>query len=312
MSRFNFTFQQDSKDNTGGGFPSRLKEHDQWLVTREKVSVAPATGWKKSVNHLTFTEAQEKAEQLGGAVAFCFTESGPFVGFDLDDVTVGGEFTEEALAIVQRLDSYTEVSSSGTGLHVIAEGDHSDDRKHRTDLTEAGHLEVYDESRYFVLSGDVYDGFTSVESRPAVVREVQDDHLPERQKFSFTGQQKPVNEQEFDGGQTDATPEQVRRTIEEFGKCDRSDVDSTRVLRWWRGQNGTKTSASEADMAFIEQLYFWCQGDQQLMDECFRTSGRMRSKWDEVHYSNGDTYGERHIRIACRRGDDEFDGRYVQ
>jgi len=314
MSRFEFSVQSDREDNTGGGdrLPSSLKGHDQWLVTQKKKPVVPPEGWQKSVNQLAFTEAQDKAEQIGGEVAFCFTESGPFIGFDLDNVKPDGEFTDEALGIVRRLDSYTEASSSGTGLHIIAEGDHSDDHKHRGDLSEVGHLEVYDESQYFVITGDVYDNFISVESRSTVVREVQDNHLSEGQKFSFTGQQKPVSEQEFDGGQTDATPEQVRRTIEEYGKCSHTDVDHTRVLRWWRGQDGMKASASEADMAFIEQLYFWCQGDQQLMDDCFRTSGRMRSKWDKVHYSNGDTYGKRHIRIACRRGDDEFNGRYVQ
>lgn len=37
MSRFEFTVQQDSEDNTGGdGIPSRLWEHDQWLVTQDK------------------------------------------------------------------------------------------------------------------------------------------------------------------------------------------------------------------------------------------------------------------------------------
>ncbi len=86
----------------------------------------------------------------------------------------------------------------------------------------------------------------------------------------------------------------------------------SRVLHWWDGLNDGKPSASEADMAFIEQLYFWCQGDQQLMDECFRAFGRMRDKWDEVHYANEDTYRERHIRKACRRGNDTFDGRYIQ
>lgn len=176
MSRFDFTFEQGTEDNTGvgDGLPSRLKDHDQWLVTQEKKPVAPSTGWHESVNQLAFTEAQSKAEQLGGTVAFCFTEGGPFVGFDLDDVTVDSEFTEEALEIVRRLDSYTEVSSSGTGLQVITEGNHSDDYKHRGDLSEAGHLEVYDESRYFVLTGDVYDGFSSAKSRPTAVREVQE------------------------------------------------------------------------------------------------------------------------------------------
>jgi hypothetical protein len=84
---------------------------------------------------------------------------------------------------------------------------------HDCDKVESGHLEVYDTDRYFTLTGDVYDGHTSVESRPTVVREIQDDYLPERRTFSFAGQQKPVSEQESDGGQTDATPEQVRRQV---------------------------------------------------------------------------------------------------
>ena len=316
MSRF--TFQQDNQNNTGGGrFPSRLKAHDQWLVTQGKKPVVPPKGWQKSVNLLPFTEAQDKAEQLGGEVAFCFAESNPFVGFDLDDVKKDGDFTDEALEIVQRLHSYTEVSSSGTGLHVIAEGERLDDRKHRGDLSKGGHLEVYDESRYFVLTGDVYDGFTSVESRPTVVREVQDDYLPESQKFSFTGQQKPVGKQDFDGEQTDANPEQVRRTIRAYVESDNHDVDRE-VLSLWRGSNEGRNTTSEADMAFVKQLYYWCQGDQRLMDGCFRASGRygMRPqptpKWDVVHYSNGDTYGERIIQKVCQTNSDTFGGRYIK
>jgi primase-polymerase (primpol)-like protein len=313
VSRFEFSVQQDSEDNTGAGdcLPSRLKEHDQWLVTQHKEPVAPSEGWQKSVNQLTFTKAQGKAEQLGGEVAFCFTEGGPFVGFDLDDVKADGEFTDEARTIVQRLDSYTEVSSSGTGLHVIAEGDHSDDHKNRGDLSEAGHLEVYDNGQYFALTGEVYDGFTSVESRPTGIQEVQDDYLPERQKVSFTGQQKPVSEQEFDGGQTDATPEQVRRTIRAYVKTDSHDVDRE-VLRLWQGSDEGRPSVSEADMAFVKQLYYWCKGDQQLMDECFRASGRMRPKWDEVHSADGATYGEMTIQKVCRTNSDTFGGRYLE
>jgi len=210
---------------------------------------------------------------------------------------------------VQRLNSYTEVSSSGTGLHVIAEGEELDNRKIEAVLSTCGHLEVYDTNRYFVLTGDVYDDFTSVESRPTVVRAVQDDYLPERQKFSFTGQQKPVSEQEFDGGQTDVTPEQVHRTIRAYVKTDSKDVDGE-VLRLRQGSDEGRPSASEADMAFVKQLYYWCKGDQQLMDECFRASGRMRPKWDE--YRSDQTYGEMTIRKVCRTNSDTFGGRYVE
>ena len=113
----NFTFSKPDEH-----FPKRLKQYDQWLVTRDKKPVAPSKGWNDLVNLLSFTEVQRKAEQLSGDVAFCFTECDPFVGFDLDGVTQEDGFTDDALDLVNRLDSYTEVSSSGTGLHVITEG----------------------------------------------------------------------------------------------------------------------------------------------------------------------------------------------
>ncbi|WP_425433165.1 hypothetical protein [Halarchaeum grantii] len=65
-------------------------------------------------------------------------------------------------------------------------------------------------------------------------------------------------------------------------------------------------------MAFVKQLYYWCKGDQQLMDERFRASGRMRPKWDEVHSSDGATYGERTIRNVCRTNSETFGWRYVE
>jgi putative DNA primase/helicase len=41
----------------------------------------------------------------------------------------------------------------------------------------------------------------------------------------------------------------------------------------------------------MKQLYYWCRGDQQLIDGCFQASRRMRPKWDEVNSSDGTTYG---------------------
>jgi len=240
-------------------------------------------------------------------VAFCFTESGPFVGVDLDDVKADDEFTEEARTIVQRLDSYTEVSSSGEGLHVIVEGEGVDDRKHRSDLSEAGHLEVYDESRYFVLTGNVYDGLTSVESRPTAVREVQDDHLPREREFAFTAKQEPVDGHGIDEGEV--TPAQIHQTIRAYVEDDNHTVDRE-VLRLWQGSDEGRESPSEADMALVKQLYYWCKADERLMDECFRASGRTRPKWDE---QRGDqTYGEMTIQNVCRTNSEIFGGRYVR
>ena len=300
-----FTFSEPDEH-----FPGRLKQHDEWLVTRDKKPVAPSKGWQKSVNLLSFTEARQKAGQFGGDVAFCFTETGPFVGFDFDDVKEASDFTDEALTLVERLDSYTEVSSSGTGLHIIAEGEHLDNRKTRGDLSEAGHLEVYDESRYFVLTGDIYNGLEAVESRSTAVRVVQEEHLPKTTSEGSAGKQKPLSEQEYASESPDVTPKQVRRTIEAYVNSNKHDVDEA-VLRLWGGSDEGYESTSEADMALLSHLYFWCQGDPRLMDECFRASSRMRRKWDEVRTSDGATYGELTIREVCRSNTETFGGKYV-
>ncbi|ELZ30580.1 hypothetical protein C475_00520 [Halosimplex carlsbadense 2-9-1] len=66
------------------------------------------------------------------------------------------------------------------------------------------------------------------------------------------------------------------------------------------------------DMFFMNQLYYWCKSNQQLMDECFRASGGVRPKWDEVHASDGATYGKMTIEKVCRTNSDTFGGRYVE
>ena len=92
--------------------------------------------------------------------------------------------------------------------------------------------------------------------------------------------------------------ERVRRTIWTYVKSNGHDVDRE-VLRLWRNSDEGRPPASEADMAFLAQLHYWCRDDQQLVDECFRASGRMRPKWDDIHSSNGATYGEMTIRKVC-------------
>lgn len=303
MSQFDFS---EAGDDSNEPFPDRLKQYDQWLVTSEKRPLVPSRGWQKLVNLLPFTEARDKAEQLDGTLAFCFTENGPFVGFDLDDVTCDNDFTEEALSLVEQLDTYTEVSSSGEGFHCIAEGVHLDERKTRDNLSEAGHLEVYDENRYFVLTGDVYEARETVERRPSVVRAVQDEYLPESSSNDSTGTQKPLSEQDFTGESPDTTPKQVRRTIETY--VEYNDVDEA-VLRLWQGSDEGYSSPSEADMAFVSHLYFWCKGDARLMDKCFRDSNRMRPKWDEKR--GNQTYGEMTVRKACRENSETFGGKYI-
>ena len=53
---------------------------------------------------------------------------------------------------------------------------------------------------------------------------------------------------------------------------------------------------SDADMAFVSMLAFWCGCDEEQIDRIFRSSGMMRPKWDE--HRGESTYGTLTIRNA--------------
>jgi len=95
-----------------------------------------------------------------------FADDDPIVGVDLDDCRdpETGDVDDAALDIIGRLDSYTEVSPSGTGYHVLITGELPDGRNRR------GSVELYDTARFFTVTGD------HVERTPTRVARRQDAH----------------------------------------------------------------------------------------------------------------------------------------
>jgi len=59
-------------------------------------------------------------------------------------------------------------------------------------------------------------------------------------------------------------------------------------------------SQSDADMAFVSMLAFWCGNVEEQIDRIFRTSGLMRDKWDRM--TGEATYGQITIRNAIASG----------
>ena len=53
-------------------------------------------------------------------------------------------------------------------------------------------------------------------------------------------------------------------------------------------------------MALCCLLAFWTGGNATQMDRLFRQSGLYREKWDEVHYADGSTYGEKTVERAIQ------------
>jgi FtsZ-binding cell division protein ZapB len=60
-------------------------------------------------------------------------------------------------------------------------------------------------------------------------------------------------------------------------------------------------------MALCALLAFWTGSDIQRMDRLVRDSGLMRQKWDEVHFSDGSTYGEKTVERAAMTVTDHYE-----
>ena len=151
-----------------------MRFYRQWVVWRfeepegrkpTKVPYSPLFPGKASVtNPQTWGSFEDAvaAFEAGGfdGIGFVLTREDPFAFIDLDDVwtpDAGGVFPygdpAEAFArqtkIHHEFATYAELSPSGKGLHLIAEGSVERGRKR-------GGVEVYTQERFMTMTGNVY------------------------------------------------------------------------------------------------------------------------------------------------------------
>ncbi len=164
--------RQRGQDGRFSAVPKELCERPQWVVWRledrdgkpTKVPYCAGTGrHASSADAATWVPYDDavRAAMNGtySGIGFVLSKDDPYTGIDLDHVRdpVTGEVDPVAMRIVERLNSYTEVSQSGTGLHVLVQATLPGPGR-RTRLVGAlrddAQIEMYDSGRYFVMTGD--------------------------------------------------------------------------------------------------------------------------------------------------------------
>lgn len=146
------------------GVPDELKTYRAWILWKlARVGDKPTkhpycvhTGRRaSSTDSRTWGSFEEvlKAYEVGGykGVGFVFSSGDPYCGVDLDAAVEPetGEVADWAERIVEDLDGYTELSPSGTGLHIIVKG------KVPSGGNRRGSVEMYDQGRFFTVTGRV-------------------------------------------------------------------------------------------------------------------------------------------------------------
>lgn len=152
------TNQQDI-DN----IPQQLREYPNWVCYKlidkgesklTKIPYDPKTGRPAKANDpktwRTFDQALEAAKNPKckyDGIGFEFSKEDPFCGVDLDSCVENGVILPWAKEIIDKLNSYTEYSPSGTGVHIIVEA------VLPGQLCRKGHVEMYDHGRFFTMTG---------------------------------------------------------------------------------------------------------------------------------------------------------------
>ena len=282
---------------------------DNW-VTWGKKGVAPtkkpwnpATGQAAKANDPSTWvdfETAVQAVQSGNytGIGFEFTKEAGIVGVDFDHCINPdtGDIDEWVLDWAQKFDSYTEISQSGTGIHILVRGA-------IPEAIKTPKAEMYDNRRYFALTGDTEE--------PRPVKPAQDviDALFSELRSKRAPQESPAPT-------VDAVAEKKEN------RC--AALSDSEVLEKARnGRHGALFSAlydrgevnsyqdgdhSAADQRVCNALAFYTKCNKEQMDRLFRQSALMRDgrapgqkDWDGEHDpENHRTYGQMTIDEAVK------------
>ncbi len=107
----------------------------------------------------TFSQAVEAYERHGMGMGFALDDSG-VTCLDLDGCRnpETGVFEAWALAIIERAQTYGEVSPSGTGAKLFFRGKLPEWANHKYERPDGSQLETWDSGRYVALTGDRLPG----------------------------------------------------------------------------------------------------------------------------------------------------------
>ncbi|HKU19822.1 MAG TPA: hypothetical protein VJQ50_02330, partial [Terriglobales bacterium] len=141
---------------TAFNIPAELRTLRQWVCSAADKCPKQVDGRNADVSKPETWNSfdaclAEAAKHKGWGVAFCFTTGDPYTVVDFDHVrkAESGDTESWALDIIDGLNSYTELSRSGTGWHVIV-------RSKRNALgKKTAHVEIYDHGKFVTLTGDV-------------------------------------------------------------------------------------------------------------------------------------------------------------
>lgn len=276
--------------------PDLLKDRPQWVIWHygqrngkpTKIPKSWRTGQTADAldpaNWTSFDQALAAAHRFhASGIGFVVTAGDPLVAGDLDRCydPQTGALAGWAQRIIERLQTYTEITPSGKGLRFFATGTLPPGGRKR------GNIELYDRDRFLTVTGHAFPGMPLViHARADELHQLHRETFPPIQAIIHSNLVVPASLLT----NTLSDPEILAMAMHA--------TNGALFASLWRGDTSRHNGDdSAADLALCSLLAFYAgpNGHDQV-DRLFRQSGLFRPKWDERHGTQ--TYGERTIERA--------------
>lgn len=276
--------------------PMEMKALKNWVVaTDAKIPINVNTGygaspskpenWASYEKSLLYLASNYNKEHIVGTttsaatgLGFMFSKECGIVGIDIDHcLDKEGKPTDVRVEkLLEMADTYTEISKSGTGVHIYVRGEKpfTDNRIH---LTENIGLEVYDDRRFFYVSGNLLEG------KPSTISDGQQllDYIGATFFAGKTATTKGETVSSSTNVQETEIPEYIWAKLEAALEKDRFFDNRWNGIRYGK-KEGEQSIESENDMALLCRLVEVADKNPDYIKTLFLASPYVESK-DEKH-----------------------------
>ena len=298
--------------NNAQNIPAELKACQQWILWRyeraangrmTKVPYSPAGHKTGSQTAEWSFDALIQYVESGdfSGIGFSFKESDRYIGIDYDSekdaedniikpvLNDNKEIIDPAIAEeVAAINSYTEISPSGNGIHIICKGDKLPDWKVGTNKPIG---ELYFSGRFFTVTGDKYKGSPDAvnEIDPDVLKQIYyrlnpESATPKKNPFQLARETSWIS------------TEEIKQKL----------MNDPKARDLFMGNSSGYKSHSEADEALCCKIAFFTKNPAEI-DQIFRSSGLYREdKWDKRK-----GYAERTIEMALSLVSEQYSKNYI-
>jgi KaiC/GvpD/RAD55 family RecA-like ATPase len=275
--------------------PEPLKVCNDWVcykraASNRKIPKNPKNGRNCTGDYenwgVSYQQAVEAVKKYGfDGLGFVFKKGNGFCGIDLDDCITEGGIVPKAKKVVDFCKSYTEVSVSGKGLHIIIEKN-----GHEPFVKKDKGIEIYTQDRFFALTGT-----------PLLNAGEEDGHkyslklVDPREAYAVWSRRDSLVGELF----------KEELTVGEMAALVRKMKSNPKFKKLWNGDFQNYGSQSEADLALCSIISYYTDGNKLRIDQIFRKSKLFRpDKWDRPTGDHG-TYGNMTIDKAISVEEDK-------